>query len=301
VIGANLPDLDVLSYFGGPLADLEWRRGWTHGVLALVILPIILTGTLLLTARIRLGSWRSAPPDVQPRQLLLLSSIAILSHPMLDALNSYGVRWLMPFSGQWFYGDVLFIVDPWLWLLLGGGLVWGRMRRTRDKGRASAPVIWALSLALAYIAAMAGSSIAARMLVTREIGKRYGGPVQATMAGPLPLTPVSRDFVVAQQDRYRVGTFHWLPRPHLDLTRVVSYPRRHPAEHPAYDSADTLVVLRRFMGWARFPTLSVEETGPGEYLVHAVDLRYARAPRSGFGTLTVPVRLSAEPVPAGHR
>ena len=26
----------------------------------------------------------------------------------------------MPFDGRWFYGDALFIVDPWVWLILGG-------------------------------------------------------------------------------------------------------------------------------------------------------------------------------------
>jgi inner membrane protein len=30
------------------------------------------------------------------------------------------MRWLMPLDGTWFYGDVLFILDPWIWLVLGG-------------------------------------------------------------------------------------------------------------------------------------------------------------------------------------
>ena len=37
----------------------------------------------------------------------------------MDVLNSYGVRLLMPFSGRWFYGDALYIVDPWLYLAAG--------------------------------------------------------------------------------------------------------------------------------------------------------------------------------------
>ena len=36
VVGANLPDIDVLAYFAGGDAALGFRRGWTHGVLALV-------------------------------------------------------------------------------------------------------------------------------------------------------------------------------------------------------------------------------------------------------------------------
>jgi membrane-bound metal-dependent hydrolase YbcI (DUF457 family) len=31
-----------------------------------------------------------------------------LSHPALDFLNVYGVRWLMPFDATWFFGDVLY-------------------------------------------------------------------------------------------------------------------------------------------------------------------------------------------------
>ena len=32
LIGANLPDIDVLAYLDGPAADLAFRRGWTHGI-----------------------------------------------------------------------------------------------------------------------------------------------------------------------------------------------------------------------------------------------------------------------------
>ena len=49
--------------------------------------------------------------------------IGTLSHPFLDWLNNYGVRLLMPFSGRWFYGDALFIVDPFLWIVFGGAVM----------------------------------------------------------------------------------------------------------------------------------------------------------------------------------
>jgi inner membrane protein len=257
----------------------------------MMILPPALTGALLLVARMKIGRWRHSPPAVRPGQLLLLSAAAVLSHPMLDTLNTYGVRWLMPFSGRWFYGDVLFIVDPWLWLMLGGSLVWAWSRRRRNQYQASVPVTWALTLALIYIGAMAIASIVARRVVAREIGQQFGGAVLAVMAGPLPLTPLWRSFVVEQADHYRVGSFHWTRQPQLDLTRVVTYPRRHPVQHPAYALADSVVAFRRFLGWARFPALAVQQTGPGEFLVHAVDLRYARAPGARFGTLTVPVTI----------
>src|SRR5688500_11317594 len=96
IIGANLPDVDAILYFTGhdDLA-LGFRRGWTHGVLALFVLPLILTALLLLYARLRPDPER----HTSARWLLLLSAIGILTHPALDWLNNYGMRWLMPFRG----------------------------------------------------------------------------------------------------------------------------------------------------------------------------------------------------------
>jgi inner membrane protein len=61
--------------------------------------------------------------------LLGLSYLAVGTHPSLDWLNNYGMRWLMPFEGRWFYGDSLYIVDPWVWIVLGGSLFLLHSRR----------------------------------------------------------------------------------------------------------------------------------------------------------------------------
>jgi inner membrane protein len=82
--------------------------------------PFALTGVLLAWDRfVRLRR----KPDALPARagpLLALTALAVASHPTLDWLNNYGLRWLMPFSGEWFYGDALFVIDPWFWLLTGG-------------------------------------------------------------------------------------------------------------------------------------------------------------------------------------
>jgi len=118
VIGANLPDVDVVMNFAGEYAALAHRRGWTHGVLALVVLPLVLAGSLLAYDRAVRRRRGLAPVRAGP--LLALSALAVVTHPFLDWLNNYGLRWLMPFDGRWFYGDALFIIDPWVWLGLGG-------------------------------------------------------------------------------------------------------------------------------------------------------------------------------------
>jgi inner membrane protein len=126
---ATAPDVDVLAYFGGEYAGVALRRGWTHGVAALALWPFILTALLLAWDRgVRLRRRPDAPP-ARAGPLLALAALAVCTHPTLDWLNNYGLRWLMPFSGRWFYGDALFIIDPWLWLVLGGAVFLAHSRR----------------------------------------------------------------------------------------------------------------------------------------------------------------------------
>jgi inner membrane protein len=116
LLAANAPDIDVFTMFLGRDFSLGARRGWTHGVLALAVLPVALAGLVWLLARMRAPhGGAEAPPAFVP--LLGLSAIGVLTHPLLDWLNTYGIRLLMPFDERWFYGDGLFIVDPWVWLL----------------------------------------------------------------------------------------------------------------------------------------------------------------------------------------
>src|SRR5882672_6520881 len=103
MIGANFPDIDVVAV---PLGvGIEVRRGVTHGFLALAILPFVLAGIMLLWDRhVR----RRRLPDAAPaefRQLTILAAVAIATHPTLDFMNTYGMRWLMPFVDKWYYAD----------------------------------------------------------------------------------------------------------------------------------------------------------------------------------------------------
>lgn len=122
VIGANAPDVDVVAVFAADYWQLATRRGVTHGVLALVLWPFVLTGLLLLWDRAVRRARDPAAAPARAGPLLLLTTLAVVSHPTLDWLNNYGLRWLMPFDGRWFYGDALFIIDPWVYLTLGGVL-----------------------------------------------------------------------------------------------------------------------------------------------------------------------------------
>src|SRR5947207_2974412 len=95
LIASNLPDIDVLV-FVTRVPSVAFRRGWTHGILAQILLPLALTGAMLLIDRVRPAA---DGQRARASSLLLLAYIGVLSHVGLDYLNNYGIRLLMPFSG----------------------------------------------------------------------------------------------------------------------------------------------------------------------------------------------------------
>jgi inner membrane protein len=126
VLAANAPDVDIFAYANGPYFGLAFRRGITHGVPALIVLPFAVGGLVLAwDRRVRRRRDPLAPP-ARTRWVFALALLGVLTHPLLDWMNNYGMRWWLPFDGRWSYGDSLFIIDPWLWLLLGGAVFFSR-------------------------------------------------------------------------------------------------------------------------------------------------------------------------------
>lgn len=119
VLGTNLPDFEnlVLAFVDKPTNMIN-HRSITHAVVGLLILiPLF---TLLIRGLEHLRYGKHPPGRFWP--LLGALAIAITSHPLLDWLNTYGVRPWLPFDGTWYHGDLVFILDPYIWLLIGGAL-----------------------------------------------------------------------------------------------------------------------------------------------------------------------------------
>ena len=214
MVGANLPDIDALAYvFGDGVDALAFRRGWTHGILAMAMLPAILAGTMLAFDRfVRLRRRPEAEP-ARWRALLPLAALGVLSHPILDFLNTYGVRFLAPFSWTWSYGDALFIVDPWIWLALALGIFLSRRRTRRAARNPERPAQVALVLTAAYAVAMMASGVVGRIAVSAT-----GVPFQRQMVGPLPINPFERQVILDLGDAYRYGTVAFRPGPRVSLS-----------------------------------------------------------------------------------
>lgn len=153
IIGANLPDVDAACLFWlDGVEDLAFRRGITHGPIAWVLLPLLLAGALWWIDRCqgRRGTRPEGRLPVRFVWLYTLAFIACLTHPALDWLNVYGVRLLEPFSSRWFYGDVLFIIDIWLWAGMGFA-TWFSLRREKRGGDWRQPARMAIAVGLGYI------------------------------------------------------------------------------------------------------------------------------------------------------
>src|SRR6267154_4877945 len=119
ILAANAPDIDVVSgFFGGRWFLLQHHRGITHSIIGTLVLGILIPSILFAIER-AVANWRKQRPAIRYRGLLLASLIAAATHPLMDWTNNYGVRPLLPWSGRWFYGDLVFIVDPVLWSVLG--------------------------------------------------------------------------------------------------------------------------------------------------------------------------------------
>jgi inner membrane protein len=267
MIASNLPDLDVLA-FTTNTPSVALRRGWTHGVLAQALLPVLLTAVILAVARRRparrLASLGTGDPPIRARELLLLSYVGVILHVLMDLLNTYGVRLLMPFDRRWFYGDVLFIVDPWLWIVLGTGVWIARRRHSTRAARRS------LLVASAYVLAMIISARAARGVIIERWQQVEGGPPQALMVGPVPVTPLRRDVIIDAGNHYETGTFTWQPR----SVRFDQIPVPKNDGDPRVSIARNASNIRAFLVWSRFPFWTLEKV-PGGTRVTVGDMRFA--------------------------
>jgi inner membrane protein len=120
ILSANAPDIDVVAgFFGDRWTVLQHHRGITHSIVGTLGLGLLLPSIFWVVER-AFAKWRRRRPRIYFRGLVLASLIAAATHPLMDWTNNYGVRPLLPWSGHWFYGDLVFIVDPYLWMLLGG-------------------------------------------------------------------------------------------------------------------------------------------------------------------------------------
>lgn len=245
ILSANLPDIDsfVAPWFGEVARTAH--RGFTHGIGGLVTMPFVAAAIILLWEKLQPG--KEGP--VKVRGLLLACLIGTLSHPALDFLNTYGVRLLEPLSHRWFYGDTLFIIDPWIWiaLILSLELSWRAERHGRDWTR---PALWTFGAVLGYIGLNAAISARA-VALTRPLVERVTTP-RMIVAGEVPLTFWKRQMLWRGDGVGGTGEY--------DLLEGLNHVRLDPKIAPLGLSDPQLIraaqtdgEVRNFLFWSRMP------------------------------------------------
>lgn len=326
VVGANLPDVDVLAYAWGEDTAIGFRRGWTHGVLALIVLPLLLAAVLVLWDR-----WtRRRRPGVTPARglpLLLVSALAVLTHPALDWLNTYGMRWWMPFDGRWSYGDALFIMDPWLWLVLGAP--WLLTRRPSASLLTGWGTLSLLVVAVVWLRApkyvglvLAIAAVLLLSLIRRPpaVGHHHriaavslllAATYVAAMIGVRTMTESRARAELEARGRGPVARVMAGPVPLIPWTRdiVAEVPQGYvhgrwhwfptpsltlapdvlprAADSPLWPRVREHPGVRGYLLWVRFPWIAVRESSDGPRTL-LLDARYAREPDQAALAIEVP-------------
>ncbi len=192
----SLPDLDVpllAAFASDPVTQMTWHRGPAHALI--VLLPV---GVLLWWL---LRHWWTPVRDA-PRAWFWALMLALMSHPLIDALTVYGTQlwWPLPMSPTMWAS--LFIIDPLVLIPVAIGAVaawcW------RDGPRATTWVASGLIFCLTYT----GWSLVAKLLVERAVDQSLSSTLLADaphFSEPTPFNTLLWRTVVMTPDGYLEG------------------------------------------------------------------------------------------------
>jgi inner membrane protein len=119
LLSASFPDLDLVltPLLPEPLGYLLHHRGHTHTFLYALPQAVLLAALLVLLwpgARRLLAQSRTAMVG-----FCVTLVMGFILHILMDTLNSYGIHPFHPFDSSWYYGDMVFIIEPLFWVAFG--------------------------------------------------------------------------------------------------------------------------------------------------------------------------------------
>jgi inner membrane protein len=196
-LAGTIPDLDVFIDHGDDLRNMVMHRGPSHALFWLTLgspllaaLPALVHRQRELFARWWLAMW-----------------LALVTHPLLDAMTVYGTRLLLPFTDHPLGVGSVFIIDPLYTvpLLVGVGVA---LARGAPRGlRANA---WGLALSTAYLAWSVGAQWHVRGVAQEALASRGSAPA-SLLVTPTAFNTVLWRVVAMQPDgRYEEGFYSLL-------------------------------------------------------------------------------------------
>ena len=233
-LASNFPDLDLVltKLLEAPLGYLLHHRGHTHTLLAALGEVALLLGLVWLLWPAARGLLRTSP---RARFASLLAAcVGMVLHITMDGLNVYGVHPFWPFDARWYYGDLIFIVEPVFWIAFGIPLaliVRGTVQRWCLLALLVAvPVIvtfagflqWG---SLAGLLALAGAlAWIARWRRQRPGGERGRTALAAGLAAALAFVGVQATAMHTARDTIAAAVARLDPGEHLLDTALSAYP-----------------------------------------------------------------------------
>ncbi len=285
-LAAEAPDLDVFWGFKGPVYGFAHHRGFTHSFLGLVFTSALVVGVMYLIWLLRRRKTNILGLAPRWGLLFLFAYIAGLSHILLDYTNNYGVRPFWPFWEKWYSWDIVFIVEPALYIILLGALILPVIvsrRQPLPHGRTAARVGLACVLAL-YLA----RDVEHRKAVETFRTQRFEGAAPMRVSAFPYYWNLFRWYGVAETRSLYAGA---------DInsrTAAVNYSELQVVLKPA-DTPATLVAKRSRLGrvyldWAQYP-LVTETESDDETVVQFRDFRFDYGRLRGKGPLSCTVTL----------
>jgi inner membrane protein len=145
-LASNFPDLDLVltPLLDPPLGYLLHHRGHTHTLVAALLEATLLLALVWLLWPAARRLQQGSAPARWGAALAAYAGLAL--HIGMDSLNVYGVHPFWPFDPNWYYGDLVFIVEPVFWI--GFGVPLAALVRSRPLR-----LLWLAVIALVPLAA----------------------------------------------------------------------------------------------------------------------------------------------------
>lgn len=146
IVANNLPDIDFVltPLTQGKLGYLLHHRGHTHTIVVALGLALAQSALCAFWLRRRHDErWAHAG-----LQVAIVSCVGVLVHLLLDFGNNYGVHPFWPIDARWYYGEAVFILEPWWWSIGGATLM--RLVRSRA-AKITQGIVWLLGTALPWL------------------------------------------------------------------------------------------------------------------------------------------------------
>lgn len=193
-VAGTLPDLDVFIDHGNDLLNMVLHRGSSHALFWLTLasplvaaVPALLHGERALFRRWWLAMW-----------------LALVTHPLLDAMTVYGTQLLLPFSAHPFGVGSMFIIDPLYTVPLLVGVLGGMLLRRHGGLR------WVqagLVLSTAYLGWSVLAQWHVRELAQQALAQRQAAPA-SLLVTPSPFNTVLWRVVAVHPDGSYDEGFH---------------------------------------------------------------------------------------------